>query len=84
MRKDEVRGPADALVYLVDCQLATVCSVVGKRSSAKCDIRRHISIAQHGIDWMREHSVKFEGTRAEDVVKLFNGRVEDWARKFRA
>ncbi len=84
MRKDEVRGPVDALVYLVDCQLATVCGVVGKRSSPQCDIKRHISIAQQGVDWMREHSVNFEGTRADDVVRLFGGSVEDWAAKFRA
>ena len=84
MRKDQVLGPVDALVYLMDCQLATVCNVVGKRSSPQCDIKRHISIAQQGIDWMRAHSVNFEGTRAEDVVRLFDGRVEDWARKFRA
>lgn len=84
MRRDEVRGPADALAYLVDCQLATVSNVVGKRSSPQCDIKRHISIAQTGVDWMRAYSVNFEGTRAEDVVRLFQGRVEDWARKFRA
>ncbi len=84
MRKDEVRGPVDALVYLVDCQLGTVCGVVGKRSSPKCDIKRHISIAQHGVNWMREHSVNFEGTRASDVVRLFGGDVNAWAEKFRA
>jgi hypothetical protein len=84
MRKDDVRGPADALAYLVDCQLATVSHVVGKRSSPQCDIKRHISIAQMGVDWMRAHSVNFEGTRAEDVVRLCQGRVEDWAQKFRA
>lgn len=84
MRKDEVRGPADALAYLMDCQLATVCNVVGKRSSPQCDIKRHISIAQQGVNWMREHNVNFAGTRAEDVVRLFGGSVEAWAAKFKA
>lgn len=84
MRQNEVRGPVDALVYLVDCQLATVCVVVGKRSSPQCDIKRHISIAQQGVNWVREHSVNVQGTRAEEVVRLFGGSVEDWAQKFKA
>jgi hypothetical protein len=84
MQKREVRSPADALAYLVDCQLATVCHVVGKRSSAKCDIERHICIAQSGVNWMREYNVSPGGTRAEDVLRLFDGSVESWSHRFKA
>lgn len=84
MNKDKVHGPVDALVYLIDCQLATVIHVIGKRTSPHCDVRRHISIAQLGVDWMREYRANFEGTRAEDVVNDFGGNVEAWAQRFKA
>lgn len=82
MRKDEVRSPSGALAYLVDCQLATVCDLAGKRSHSKGDLRRHISIAQSGVDWMSEFRVNLDGTRADEVVFMHAGSVEAWAKKF--
>jgi len=84
MQKDSPHVLATALAYLVDCQLATACRVVGKRSSTQYDIRRHIAIPQNGVDWLREYGVNFASTRADDVVRLFGGCVEAWAEKFKA
>lgn len=84
MLRHEVQNPSDALNYLVNCQLATVCEVVGKRSSAKCVIDRHILIAQTGVNWLREYGIDLKGNRAADVVNQFNGNVAEWAQQFKA
>ena len=83
MIKRDVRSPVDALVYLVDCQLATVEDVVRKRSSPQYAINRHISIAQQGVDWMRQHNVDFSSTRAEYIVNNYGGSVLAWAARYK-
>ena len=46
MRKAEVRDPAQALVYITDCTLATVCDLATKKKKSKSEFARQISIAQ--------------------------------------
>ena len=83
MMRSEVRTPEDALAYLVDCQLATVLHVIGKRSSAKCDIERHVEIGQLGVNWLLEHKISLEGTMADKIARQHNGDVAHWAETYR-
>jgi hypothetical protein len=78
--KCNVRTVGDALAYVTDCNLATVCDMASKKSRNKHEFNRQISIAKTAIDWMIEMGVDFSTTRAEDVVLA--GSVELWAAKF--
>lgn len=69
MQKNRVRIPADALAYITDCTLATVCDMASKKRRPKYEFERQISIAQTAITWMQEMGVDFSDTRAKEVVK---------------
>jgi len=80
MQKHYVRTPEEALAYITDCNLATVCDMAAKKSRPKSEFERQIKIAQTAIDWMREMKVDFSSTRAKDVVAC--GSVKEWAEMF--
>lgn len=80
MRKSDVRTVSQALAYITDCNLATVCDLAGKKSKSKSEYARQISIAQQAIDWGVRMGVDFSGTRAADVLKA--GSVAEWAKRF--
>ena len=84
MMKHKVLSVHDALAYVTDCTLATVSDRSMTKSAGKRETERQISIAQTSIDWMRSFGVDFSGTRAEEVVAKFGGKVSDWAAKFKA
>lgn len=79
LNKTRVQTPEQALAYLTDCTLATVELLAGKKTRTKHEFDRQINLAQAGIDWMREMGVDFKGTRAEEVVKRYEGSVKLWA-----
>jgi hypothetical protein len=79
--KHEVRSPEQALAYLTDCTLATVQDLAMKKSRAKGEYSRQISIAQQGVDWMVNFNVDPTGTRAEDIQ---DKTVAKWAAKYEA
>lgn len=81
MQKHQVRDAGQALAYITDCTLATVCDMAGKKSRPKHEFERQMSIAQTAIDWMQSFGVDFSSTRAADVVKA--GCVQKWAETFR-
>lgn len=76
MLKHKVDTPAQALAYITDCNLATVCRMAMMKSRPKHEFARQISIAQTAIDWMVGMKVDFTGTRAEEVEAA--GSVEKW------
>lgn len=82
MNRCDVRTPEQALAYITDCNLATVCDMAMKKSRSRNEFARQISIAQAAIDWMVDMKVDFRGTRAQDVVAHCSGSVEAWATKF--
>lgn len=84
MRGNDVRTPEDALAYVTDCTLATVCDMAMKKSRGKHEYRRQKSIAQKAIDWMVDMNVDFKSTRAREVCESFGGSVEHWAKSFEA
>lgn len=79
MRKYDVTCSHEALAYITDCNLATVCDLAGKKSRSKYEYVRQQSIAQQAIDWMRSFGVDYSETRAKDVVEKFGGSVAAWA-----
>jgi hypothetical protein len=79
MRKHDVKCSHEALAYITDCNLATICGMAGKKSRPKSEYSRQKAIAQQSIDWMRSFGVDFSTTRAMDVVREFGGSVDAWA-----
>ncbi len=82
MQKHMVRTAEDALAYLVDCTLATVSDMAGKKRRPKYEFERQIEIAQIGLNWMRNMSVDCSTTRAQKVIEQFNGNVAKWAESY--
>lgn len=80
MRKEQVNTPGEALAYITDCTLATVCDLAGKKSRSKSEFERQKSIAKHAIQWMQQMGIDFSTTRAKDVVVA--GGVDVWAEQF--
>ena len=80
MNRWDVRTPADALVYITDCTLATVCDMAGKKSRLKYEYARQKAIASQAIAWMDFMHIGYRGTRAEDVAQA--GSVDAYAARF--
>lgn len=80
MRKCDVRTSEQALAYLTDCTLATVCGMAMQKSRAKGKYQRQILIAQTGCEWLFGMKADYAGTRVEEVAKY--GSVAEWAKQF--
>lgn len=80
MQKHMVKNEGEALAYITDCNLATVCQMACLKSRKKSEFERQIAIAQSAIDWMVSMGVDFSTTRAKDVVAA--GSVKVWAEQF--
>lgn len=78
MFKQRVKTPEQALVYLVDCTLATVEDLAMKKSRPKGEYRRQIKIAQTGIDWIKEMNIECD-SRPKKVIDDHNGSVQSLA-----
>lgn len=74
-----VRSSEDALVWMTDCTLATVQDLAFRFRPPKAELRRQISIAQHGVDWIKVMGISPSG-RAADVIAS-GGSVEEWVRQ---
>jgi hypothetical protein len=83
MHPSRISTAEQALAYITDCTLATVCDMAMKKSPPKGEFSRQISIAQTAVDAMKNCKVDFSGTRAEKVCGEFNGSVAAWAESFR-
>lgn len=82
MDKNRVATPAEALEYLTECTLATVCDMAGKKSRSKGEFERQISIAQSGLDWLRAFSHGLTAPRCSAVATQFKGSVSKWAEQY--
>lgn len=81
MQKCKVRSSEDALAYLIDCQLATVQSMAMKKSRQKHDYSRQTSIAQTGVDFLKEFKIPEKNTRADEIISK-NITVSEWLRGY--
>lgn len=83
MFKSRVSTPEHALVYLVDCTLATVSSMAMRKRRPKGEYERQIAIAQTGVDWMRAMKIDPDSSRAADIIEA-NITVAQWAQQYEA
>lgn len=69
----------EALVYLAECNLATVEHLSAKKSKVKWDFARHKSIAQCNMFFLKD-MVKIPLTgRVKEVAEQYNWNVEKWS-----
>lgn len=80
MRPCDVRTPEQALAYVTDCTLATVSSIVMKKTRCNYEYERQINIAQKACDWMEEMKIDPVTTRAEDIIGKCT--VAEWAKQY--
>jgi len=81
MRACDVKSPEDALLYLADCQLATVERMARLKSRSVYEFDRQKDIARLYCNWLHNFGIDVKGTRVEDVntagsVDLFAARYE--------
>lgn len=81
MIASRVRTKEDALVYLVECALATVSSMAMLRSKRKSEYQRQIGIAQKGCDWIESMQIIPE---EHSLITEIIGKqtVSQWAAKY--
>lgn len=79
-----VRDTNAALAYLTCCTLATVADLAGKKSASKSELARQQSMAQHGVDWLKNLAPEdsYKGTRVYDVITEHGGSVEQWTQQW--
>jgi hypothetical protein len=83
MYQHSVRTLEDAFAYIIECQLATVESLAMKKSRGVYDYRRHIDIAQTGLQWLLDFDVTPEaGSRARQIYDKHGVSVDAWAKSF--
>lgn len=80
MRSQDVKTPAQALLYITDCCLATVAGMALQKSRKKREFERQIEIAQSACDWINHMGIDPKGTRAEDIVGKM--KVSEWANQY--
>jgi hypothetical protein len=83
MNKGAVKSEGSALVYIVDCTLATVTSMAMRKKPPVHEFNRQISIAQTGVDWIRDFGIDPRTSRAAEVINDYNGEVWKWAEAYR-
>lgn len=82
MRKCDVMTAEGALVYMTSCTLATVSSMAMKKSRQKHEYARQISIAQTGIDWIKDFKITTDETRVNQILVRPDASVAEWARTY--
>jgi hypothetical protein len=81
--KHEVRQPEHALLYLVDCTLATVSHMGMLKTKTKSEFERQIAIAQSGVDWIRAFEIEIpKGSRIAQVIETPTRTVKEWVEKY--
>ena len=81
---ENVYTTEQALIYMVECTLATVSSMAMKKSRPKGEYARQISIAQNGVKWVRSVSPfpKDQTPRVREILTGFDGNVAAWAKHY--
>lgn len=69
MQRNRVRSPHEALVYMIECTLATVEYMAGLKRPARNEFLRQCNIAQQGLEWLKEFEVPCDGRPADYLGK---------------
>ena len=78
----DVKNADQALVYIADCNLATVSHLASLKSRSIGEYNRQTVIAQHCVDWIKRFDIDPDKTRAEEVLNNFGGSVKKWAAQY--
>jgi hypothetical protein len=71
------------VVYLVECQLATVATMACAKRINKSEYARHLLIAQNGIDYIKNNMLAYpEYMRINKILMSESKTVEDWAKRY--
>jgi hypothetical protein len=74
-----------ALLYTLDCNLATVEDLSTRAKPPKRELQRQIDIAQAALNTLREIGYTLhDGDRAGKIVNNFNWRVSDWSKSLQS
>jgi len=84
MNECNVNSVQKALIYITDCNLATVCDMAMKAKRPQYEYKRQISIAQAAVDWIQEFTPDSDvsSTRILLVKSQFHSNVNEWAKHF--
>jgi hypothetical protein len=78
-----ISSPDYALVYMTDCTLATIESLAMKKTRPVNEYKRQISIAQKGIDWIKNFNICVDSeVRIKPIIEEFNSDVAKWAKQY--
>ena len=80
MHRYRVTTPEEALLYITDCNLATVQYLASLKNKSKSEFSRQISIAQKSCNWLKEFGIDSKGTRAEDIINKTT--VKNWIKPY--
>lgn len=81
MRSFDVRTTEDALVYIIECNLATVSYMAGLKKRQVGEFNRQVSIAQLGVEWIKDFKINTKNTTCGEILDS-NISVSDWAKQF--
>lgn len=82
MRREQVKDERMALLYLGDCQMATVESLAMTKSRKKGDYERQINIAQLYCDWIKEFQIPVDPNNRIQLVYDAGGSVAEYLKPF--
>ncbi|MHB0928650.1 MAG: hypothetical protein ACYC3W_06985 [Candidatus Nanopelagicales bacterium] len=82
LTKDRVHTAEEALLYIADCNLATVCHMAMTKSRKKGEFTRQISIAQLSVKWIIELGIDYKDGSSRIKKAIEAGSVEAWAQAF--
>lgn len=77
MKSDAIKSRDEALIFVVECGLATIEHLSGLARPPKGELQRQISIAQTGINWIMSMEDRPRCPRVDDVIGV-GGSVEAW------
>ncbi len=77
MQRHKIRTIDHALAYMSDCQIATASRALYSRGSKK-DVKRHIAIAQIGVNWINFFDLSRNTFYAKEIIDSFNSMVVEW------
>jgi len=79
-----VESRDEALIYMTECTLATVCDLAGRARPPKGELQRQIAIAQTGMDALRGFVTAGRYCGAGRVQEIVDAgiSVQVWAGKF--
>jgi len=81
MKRHKIHSTDQAIIYLVECTLATVCKMAMNKRRGKGEFERQIEIAQNGCDWINNMGLDVGSTRISDV-RNFNWSVSTWSAQY--